>query len=69
MAERVNEEIRRREKVVRIFPNEESAIRLIGSLLADCHDKWISDDRYLTMEEYNEWGKQIKNETKQVISF
>ena len=47
----------------------EAAIRLIGSLLADCHDKWISDDRYLTMEEYNEWGKQIKNETKQVISF
>lgn len=29
--ERLNEEVRRREKVIRIFPNEESAIRLIIS--------------------------------------
>jgi transposase-like protein len=31
--ERLNEEIRRRERVIRIFPNRESALRLIGSLL------------------------------------
>ena len=31
--ERLNEEIRRREKVIRIFPNEKSAIRLIGAIL------------------------------------
>ena len=29
--ERLNQEVRRREKVVRIFPNEESAMRLITS--------------------------------------
>ncbi|WP_410050742.1 transposase [Anaerococcus hydrogenalis] len=29
--ERLNEEVRRREKVIRIFPNEDSAIRLIIS--------------------------------------
>ena len=31
--ERLNEEVRRRERVIRIFPNEDSAIRLIGALL------------------------------------
>ncbi|HCX72150.1 MAG TPA: hypothetical protein DHM37_00345, partial [Candidatus Cloacimonas sp.] len=30
---RLNEEIRRREKVIRIFPNEASVLRLIGALL------------------------------------
>lgn len=69
MAERVNEEIRRREKVVRIFPNEKSAVRLIGALLADRHDKWISDARYLTMGEYHEWKKQLKSEFETVINF
>ena len=31
MQERLNEEIRRRERVIRIFPNDESALRLIGA--------------------------------------
>lgn len=35
MQERLNEEIRRRERVIRIFPNEQSAMRLIGALLAE----------------------------------
>jgi transposase-like protein len=35
MQERLNEEIRRRERVVRVFPNEASAVRLIGALLAE----------------------------------
>lgn len=38
--ERLNEEIRRREKVVRIFPNTASAIRLIGAILMDTQSKW-----------------------------
>lgn len=45
MLERLNQEIRRREKVVRIFPNDASAIRLIGSILLDIHDQWISSNR------------------------
>ena len=35
LAERVNEEIRRRQRVIRIFPNEASAERLVGAWLAD----------------------------------
>lgn len=45
MLERANEEIRRREKGIRIFPNEASALRLIGSVLLDIHDKWTSSNR------------------------
>lgn len=46
--ERVNKEIKRRTKVVGIFPGETSAIRLVGSILSDLHDEWtVSDRRYL----------------------
>jgi len=43
--ERLNQEVRRREKVVRIFPNTESANRLIGAVLIDIHEEWISSPR------------------------
>jgi putative transposase len=38
MQERLHQEIRRRERVIRIFPNDASAIRLIGALLAEQHE-------------------------------
>lgn len=40
MLERVNREIRRREKVILIFPNDQSAIRTIGSVLMDIDEDW-----------------------------
>lgn len=45
MLERLNSEIRRREKVVRIFPNDASAMRLIGSILIDISEEWESSSR------------------------
>ena len=33
--ERLNQEVRRRERVIRIFPNTQSAFRLIGAVLMD----------------------------------
>lgn len=48
--ERLNEEIRRREKVIRIFPNTESAYRLIGAILMDIDEEWLSSGRiYIKM--------------------
>jgi putative transposase len=41
MLERVNREIRRREKVISIFPNDQSAIRIIGSVLMEIEERWI----------------------------
>jgi transposase-like protein len=55
--ERLNEEIRRRERVIRIFPNRESAVRLIGSLLMEIDDKWAAGKKYLDMDEYLQWQK------------
>lgn len=45
LIERLNQEVRRREKVIRIFPNESSANRLIGAVLIDVHEEWISSSR------------------------
>jgi len=55
MLERFIQEIRRREKVIRIFPNIESAHRLVGALCAETHEEWSTGRRYLTMDEYFEW--------------
>ena len=53
--ERLNEEIRRRERVIRIFPNPASVVRLLGALLLEIHEKWTTGTRYLDMEEYEIW--------------
>lgn len=56
MQERLNEEIRRRERVIRIFPNDESALRMIGALLAEQNDVW-QERKYLDMDEFKEWAE------------
>ena len=50
--ERLNEEIRRRERVIRIFPNVKSVIRLIGALLIEQDEKWSTGRKYFDMGEY-----------------
>ena len=61
--ERENRELRRREKVIQIFPNIESAIRLMGAVLLDDHNDWIGGKRCFSMTEYEGKSAEIKNKT------
>jgi transposase-like protein len=65
--ERLNEEIRRRERIIRIFPNRESAVRLIGALLMEQDEKWASGKKYLDMDEYFEWQKEAAKKSKEKV--
>lgn len=53
--ERLNEEVRRRTIPIRIFPNRESALRLLTALWEDIHEDWITGRRYLNMEVLEDW--------------
>src|SRR5580658_6682180 len=57
MLERLNEEIRRRTQVVRIFPNGESCLRLVRALAVETHENWLEAHRYLNMNDLKEHKK------------
>lgn len=58
MLERINEEIKRRTGVIRIFPNAASCLRLVRALAVETHENWIEAIRYLNMEELREHKKE-----------
>jgi putative transposase len=58
MLERLNEEIKRRTHIVRIFPNAESCLRLIRALCVESHEAWLEDHRYLNMMLLSEQRKE-----------
>lgn len=60
MLERVNEEIKRRTHVIRIFPNEASCLRLVRALAIEIHEDWIEATRYLNMDLLEEHKKQAR---------
>ena len=70
MLERFIQEIRRSEKVIRIFPNQESVYRLVGALCAETHEEWSKGRRYLDMEDYFEWKdaqQQEESESRELV--
>src|SRR5688572_14878976 len=58
MLERLNEEIKRRTRVVRIFPNANACLRLVRALCAETHETWLEDSRYLNMDLLREQRKE-----------
>ena len=62
MIERLNEEIKRRTHVVRIFPNDASCLRLVRALAVEMHENWIEATRYLNMDLLAEHKKLLLRE-------
>jgi putative transposase len=52
--ERLNQEIKRRTRVVRIFPNRDSCVRLVTALAVEQSEEWVTGRSYLDMEELGE---------------
>jgi putative transposase len=53
--ERLNQEIKRRTRVVRIFPNREACLRLVTALAVEQSEEWVTGRRYLDMQELEEF--------------
>ena len=58
MLERLNQELKRRTLVVRIFPNAVSCLRLVRALAVETHEGWLEATRYLNMEHLRERKKE-----------
>ena len=50
LLERLNQELKRRTHVVRIFPHEQSCLRLVRALAAEQHEEWLDGPVYLDMQ-------------------
>ena len=65
MLERLNEELKRRTLVVRIFPNAESCLRLVRALAVEIHENWVEATRYLNMGDLEEHKKELMRKIDQ----
>jgi putative transposase len=54
LLERLNQELKRRTHVVRIFPNEQSCLRLLRALASEQHEEWLHGPVYLDMQPLRE---------------
>lgn len=57
LLERLNQELKRRTHVVRIFPNEASCLRLVRALASEQDEEWLDGARYLNMDPLREQSK------------
>ena len=65
--ERLNQEIKRRTRVVRIFPNGRSCLRLVTALAVEQSEEWLTGRRYLDMEELREL-RYRQSEDEEVVA-
>ena len=67
MLERLHEEINRRTRVARLFPNEASLLRLVSAIEMEISEDWIAGKRYLNMNAENENVDKNVNSNKKRI--
>ena len=48
--ERLNKELKRRSRVIGIFPNDAAIVRLLGTLMAEQTDEWQVTRRYMAVD-------------------
>jgi putative transposase len=65
--ERFNQELKRRTRVVRIFPNRESCLRLVSALAVEQSEEWLTGRRYLDMGELLAGSRNEEREAEEVI--
>ena len=67
MLERLHEEIKRRTRVARLFPNESSLLRLVSAIEMEISEDWIAGKRYLDMNVEMENESESANSGKKRI--
>ena len=65
--ERFNQELKRRTRVVRIFPNPEACLRLVSAMAVEQSEEWLTGRRYLDMEELCEHRRSEDCEAEEVM--
>lgn len=68
MLERFNQELRRRSKVIRVFPNPQSCLRLMTALAMEQTEEWACQRAYLDMKDLNEWISVAELKTDEKLS-
>ena len=66
--ERFNQEIKRRTRVVRIFPNREACLRLVTALAVEQSEEWVTGRRYLDMEQLKERRSEERSREEVIIA-
>jgi putative transposase len=59
--ERLNQEIKRRTRVVRIFPNSQACLRLVSALAVERSEEWVTGRCYLDMRELEEQRREDRH--------
>ena len=63
----MNQEIKRRTRVVRTFPNREACLRLVSTLAVEQSEEWVTGRRYLNMEELREHRRLEKRDAEEAM--
>lgn len=67
MLERLHEEIKRRTRVARLFPNEDSLLRLVSAIEMEISEDWIAGSKYLDMNVETENENETANSKEKRI--